>query len=305
MFIPKFLYNKETAQQLGYESLYEEYDQVKLLLVELDSARTVIATEGLITEAARKTANVAGEVIKRVGRIATSLLVLLRNTGEMIFSKYTTIMERWNKRLKNHMDRIDVDRFTSYKLVAPDYEVLKKRVSVLNKLHFLIDNLEHICDAPAHKDSNDWRVPEFTTAYKAMQEIGFDSTSYDLVRKLSPNYKKQRYKATIGTHGYMPMHLHELVNDCTIVAKYASKSSMDAIHKKVMAYSEHLLKYEQAVRNNEELNEDDKVERLQQIDLRIARLWWITHFINSLYKVSYDVVTDVLNLCKIAEKCMR
>lgn len=307
MLFPKYNFTAEhkTPDDVGYAFLEKDYEEAKLLLVELDQHHaSLVGTEGIISEAVHKTADVAGALIKRISRIATRLLILLRSTGEQIFSTYTAILERWDKRLKNNIGRIDNTKFGSYKLSIPDYEVMKKRIAVLNKLHFLIDNLEHVCDSPAQRDTNDWRVPEFMAAYRAMQEIGFDSTSYDLIRKLSPGYKKQKYKATLDAHGYMVAHLQELVKDCSIVAKYASKSTRDIIHTKVTHYSDQLLKYEQAVRTNEDMDESSKNEKLQQIDMKIARLWWITHFINSLYKVSSDVVNDVLNLCKVAEKAM-
>ena len=297
--------NHNSAEELNVRYLSEEYESIKTLLEQLDQRHSMlIANEGITSQIIEKTSDVATKIIKKLSKISVRLFSILRNTGEHIFSRYESILERWNKRIKNNISRIDESQFYQYRIAIPDYEVLKKRIEVLKNLHFLIDNLEHICDSPAHKDTNDWRVPEFSTAYKAMGEIGFDATSYDLLKREAPGYKKQKYKATIEAHGYHVAHLHELINGCEIVAKYASKQNIDIIHRKVVNYSDQLLKYELAIRTNDNMDDADKNERLQQIDMRIARLWWITHFINSIYKIAHDVVVDVLNLCKVAEKSM-
>lgn len=286
----------ENAQSL--EHLYFEL-QCDLGLVDTVGMESIdfVETMGRVWSGIKSVASKLGSLVSR-------LTIMLRNMVEKTFLRYSSIMMRWEKRIKVHAKDIDEDKFESSVIKIVPKNVLIKRISALSKLHHLLSNIEIVCESAIRPDSDDWRTPEISAAYTAMQSIGFDSNRFNLVGAVSSDYDKSREKATVGELGYSISDLGDVVTRLKSMADFASKGNADMISRKFVDYSDKLTQYESSLETSEDLSPEEIRERKHVLKIKMARLWWISHFIKSSYVVAADIMVDVLKLCKLAERCI-
>ena len=277
-------------------SLYEELKR--------DLQLTSAGTEGFGDDALHATISGLSYISKKMGMLVVRLSHMLRNTAELIISRYGSIMYRWDKRIRQNLHRIDSIKFTERKASVVPKEVLDKRIEAAKKLYHILDNVEMVCEAPVKPGSDDWRTPEFMKAYDAMMSIGFDANRYDLVKKAASVYDEARFKSTLGNHGYSVEHLGEVIQAIQPLTAYAQSNHVKNLTKRFVEYSDKLVKYEQSLNHQEDMDSMEKEELLHAVQVKIARLWWLTHFIKASHVLVGDIVIDVLKMCKIAEQCI-
>lgn len=241
---------------------------------------------------------------KKIGRLTTRLIMSLRNVAERTFLRYESIVHRWNKRIINNTKNLDMEKFDNRKIRVVSYDTLSKRIDAVYKVQHLLNNVEAVCDSPVNPNSEDWRTSEFMSAYRAMQDIGFDANRFDLVRKVSADYDKARIKGSVEGLGYTFATLRSLVEKIGPIAKYADKKTVTQLTDQFVKYSDQLTTYEKSIKEHEDLDSEEREEKMHILNIKIARLWWLSHFVKANYVIAGDIVMDVLKLSKVAEECI-
>ena len=54
----------------------------------------------------------------------------------------------------------------------------------------------------------------------------------------------------------------------------------------------------------EDIDQEELEEKKHILSIKLARLWWVSHFIKATHVVASDVVIDILKICKVAERCI-
>ena len=265
-----------------------------------------------LTSAAEEFGDTAKDVVvsglkyisKKLGYLVTRLLHSMRNVAEKAFSRYESIMFRWNKRLSSNISNIDSVAFENRKISVVPREVLLARIDAIHKVHHLLDNIGQVCESQIRQGSNDFRTSEIMSAFRAMSDIGFDANRYNLVKQVSSLYDDAREHATLENLGYSTSELPTIISRISGIAKYANSSDVKKLNLRFVAYADKLTEYEKSIKEQEDLSFEEKEELLHTVDIKIARLWWIAHFIKAAYVVTGDIVIDILKICKTAEQCI-
>lgn len=255
-------------------------------------------------EAAEKTWSGLKYVTHKIQMLTTRIFISMRNLTEKVVLRYSSIVLRWDKRIKENVDLIDATKFGERRTKVVPQQLLLKRIDALVKLNHVLDNIESICEAPIPAESGDWRTSEIKLAYAAMQSIGFDASRFNLVGKVTSDYDESRIKSTLNELGYDLRSLQDVVHKLAHLAKYAQSNSVTTLSKRFLEYSDKLKNYEVSLRETPDLDDEEVAERKHTLDIKLARLWWVSHFIKSSYVVANDICIDVLKICKIAELCI-
>jgi hypothetical protein len=292
-------FSVKLLQTDGSEDFANLYEELKY-----DLQITSAGTEGFGDDVLTVASASLSYISEKLGKLSVKLVHSLRNSMELIVLRYSSIVFRWQKRISANLSKINNDRFSERKASIVDKEQLLLRISAVQKLHHVLDNVELVCEAPVKSNSVDWRTPEFMQAYDAMMKIGFDANRFDLVKKASAVYDEARTKGTLDAHGYTVSDIEELIELIKPLAHYAQSNQAKALAKRFVDYSDKLVKYETSLREQTDLDDFERQERLSVLNIRIARLWWLSHFIKAANVLATDVVKDVLTICKIAEQCI-
>lgn len=253
---------------------------------------------------AEKTWSGVKYVAHKLQLLTSRIFISMRNLTEKVVLRYSSIVMRWHKRLNENINLIDPHKFGSRKINVVPQALLFARIDALVKLHHILDNIESICEAPISHTDGDWRTSEIKTAYSAMQSIGFDSNKFNLIGKVESDYDKARRKTTISELGYDVRDLGNVVEKLKPLARYAQSNSVTLLSKRFLDYSDKLKNYEMSLRETPDLDQDEVDQRKYILDIKLARLWWVSHFIKSSYVVANDICIDVLKICKVAELCI-
>lgn len=243
-------------------------------------------------------------IAQKLQFLTNRIFISMRNLTEKVVLRYSSIIVRWNKRIKENINRIDSHKFGSRRVKVVPYQTLIRRIEALVKLHHLLDNIEAICEAPISPTDGDWRTHEIKLAYSAMQSIGFDANKFNLIGKVESDYDKARIKSTLSELGYDLRELQTSIDKLQSLAKYAQSNSVTLLSKRFLDYSEKLKNYEISLHETPDLDQDETERRKYILDIKLARLWWVSHFIKSSYVVANDICIDVLKICKVAELCI-
>lgn len=243
-------------------------------------------------------------VAHKLQLLTSRVFISMRNLTEKVVLRYSSIVMRWHKRLNENIDLVDSQKFGSRKINVVPHKLLLARVDALVKLHHILDNIEAICEAPISSVDGDWRTSEIKIAYSAMQSIGFDANKFNLIGKVESDYDKARRKSTLSELGYEVRDIATIVEKLKPLAKYAQSNSVTLLSKRFLDYSEKLKHYEMSLRETPDLDQDEVDQKKYILDIKLARLWWVSHFIKSSYVVANDICIDVLKICKVAELCI-
>jgi DNA-binding Lrp family transcriptional regulator len=247
------------------------------------------------TDLAKSVGSSLAKMARKISALVMRMLRILRNGAEKTFSRSQSIQQRWEKRLKNNLNRIDQEKFYEKKLKIVSYEKLLLRIDAVKQLHVLLSNISQICDSPV--TSSDWRTPEFKRAYSVLYKIGFDLSKFSLTKSVSTLYDQDRSTVSVSHHGYSLDKLVQVVEKIKTLAQYADSRTTTKIEKSFVAYGESLSRYDAQL---QEQGESSSVNR-EILEIRLARFWWATHFIKVAHQIAYDIMVDVLKLCKAAE----
>lgn len=290
--------NKLEQNEIDLDNLYHEL-KCDLGLIETYGKESI---EWM--EAAEKTWSGLKYVTHKLQLLTNRIFISMRNLTEKVVLRYSSIVLRWDKRIKENVELIDSEKFGARKTNVVSQALLLKRIDALVKLNHVLDNIESICEAPIPTESGDWRTSEIKLAYSAMQSIGFDASRFNLIGKVTSDYDDSRTKATLNELGYDLRALQEIVHKLGSLAKYAQSNSVTLLSKRFLEYSDKLKNYEISLRETPDLDDEEVAERKHTLDIKLARLWWVSHFIKSSYVVANDICIDVLKICKIAELCI-
>ncbi len=295
-----FLLSKNIARQQSEEIFDDLYYELKCDL-------GLIATYGQESfdwmRAAGKTWSGIRYIAEKLQSITTRLFIMIRNTTEKVVMRYSSIMVRWDKRIHANLNRIDSNQFGARSVNVVPHELLMKRIDALTKLHHLLENIESICESPIASHEGDWRTVEIRMAYAVMQKIGFDADRFSLVGKVTAEYDSSRTKAPLSVHGYDLSSLREAIDKLRGLAKYAQADNVTKLSKRFVEYSDRLRNYEKSI-EEEGPSREDYEQQTYILNIKLARLWWISHFIKASYVVANDICIDVLKICKVAELCI-
>ena len=255
-------------------------------------------------EVAEKTWSGLKYITQKLQTLTNRVFISMRNLTEKVVLRYSSIVMRWDRRIKENVDLVDAEKFGARRTKVVPHHLLHKRIDALIKLNHVLDNIESICEAPIPPESGDWRTAEIKLAYSAMQDIGFDASRFNLVGKVSSDYDESRIKSTLSELGYDLRVLQEIVHKLAHLAKYAQSNSVTALSKRFLDYSDKLKNYEISLNETPDLDDHEIADRKHTLDIKLARLWWVSHFIKSSYVVANDICIDVLKICKIAELCI-
>lgn len=291
------------ATTLNTQSIEDLYLEIKEDLLILDDSE--LPAQESIHQILNAGISGVSSISKKIGLLFSRILISLRNITEKVLLRHNSIITRWNNRIIKNLNYIDNNKFNQYVTRVVPYHILEKRIAVLLKLHYVIDNIESICEARVDPNSEDWRTQEIISMYTKLSEIGLDATRLNLLNKVSSSYDKVRLKATVENLGYTVSHLTEIIARIKPIVQYADFNSVKKISNRFVAYSDKLAKYEESLRFNEEdMSSSELEEKRHILKIKLARLWWVSHFIRATYVIADDIVIDVLKLCKIAEKCI-
>jgi hypothetical protein len=296
-----FLLNKQRALVHNTRSLNSLYSEIKV-----DLGLPILPGQEEIEFSRIANSAISGltYVAKKLQQLTTRVVLTMRNLAENVFLRYSAIMLRWDKRIKLNLNKIDGSKFGNTSVTIVPKNLLMKRISALIKLHHILNNIESICDSPVKHDSADWRTPEIMIAYRAMTEIGFDANRFNLIGKVSAAYDQSREKNLISQLGYTTHDLLEIISGMKTLSVYAQENSLKHITTRFVDYSDKLTAYEESLNKLDDMDSEELATKKHILDIKLARLWWISHFIKSSYVVAGDVVVDILKLCKIAERCI-
>lgn len=297
------LLSPQFADTLNQQLIEDLYLEIKEDLLVLDNSD--LAAQESLGQILSVSKSGIGFIGQKISSLFNRLFVSLRNLTEKILFRHNTIITKWNNRIMKNLNHIDNSKFSQYVTRIVPYHILEKRISVLLKLHHVIDNIESICEAKIDYNSEDWRTPEITSMYTKLSEIGLDATRLNLLNKVSSSYDKVRLKSTVDNLGYSINNLTDVISKIKPIVQYADFGSVKKISNRFVAYSDKLAKYEESLRFNEEdMSSSELEEKRHILKIKLARLWWISHFIRATYVIADDIVIDVLKLCKIAERCI-
>lgn len=265
--------------------------------------------EGIIADIAHGTFNIAkstlGFVGRKLGKLISRLFLSLRQLTENIFRRYDSLINKRLKMMEQRVGEVNENKFLKYKTHIVPCQVLKDRVSAALSVYSVLNNIESIFNHPVKRDSEDWRTPEFINAYSDMAKIGFDADRYALLKAPLKTYDKARVTKTLETLGYTPTDILDIVRSIAKFSNYASKTYTESMIKRFIACADKLSDYEQMISKAEDTMSEDQIESMRHnIQIKTARLWWMSHFIKAIYVVTNDILVDALKVANIFERCV-
>lgn len=274
-----------------------------------------ISTEGLV-DSLLDFANLA---LKYLGHglyaLSERTFDAIRTQSEKIFMSYPTMVTTWKSRIWENSRDIDGRKFDAYVINVVPHAVMVKRINAVEQVHKALNSISSIYNAPIPKTSDDWTTPECTKAIAAMEKIGFDAGSLDMLGSMSKQYENARKKQAMYLHGYTPKRLLDIMTRCEKLAEYGDV-------KYVERFEEQYLKHVDALEDDEsdtfskKIEEDApdtiktkaKTSKINQEEheekIRAARLWWLAHFLKAAYQVTTDILKDVEVLMTATSRCV-
>lgn len=265
--------------------------------------------EGIISDVLHGTFDIAKGTLsyigKKLGKLVNRLFLSLRQLTDSIFRRYDSLVNRRLKMMETHLNEINETKFLKYKTHIVSYKSLEDRVSAALSVYSVLNNIESIFNYPVKKDSEDWRTPEFINAYKDMTKIGFDADRYSLLKAPIKTYDKARVTGTLDTLGYTPNNILDITRSITKFSNYASKTYTESMVKRFVTCADKLADYEEMISKAEDTMSEDQIESMRHnIQIKTARLWWMSHFIKAIYVVTNDILVDALKVTNIFERCV-
>lgn len=265
--------------------------------------------EGIVSDVLHGTFDITkgtlGFVGKKLGKLINRLFLSLHQLTETIFRRYDSLINRRLKGMEKHIDEVNENKFLKYKTHIVPCKVLKDRVNAALSVYNVLNNIESIFNYPIKQDSEDWRTPEFISAYRDMTKIGFDADRYSLLKAPIKTYDKVRVTGTLKTLGYTSNNILDITRSITKFSNYASKSYTESMIKRFVTCADKLSDYEQMISKAEDTMSEDQIESMRHnIQIKTARLWWMSHFIKAIYVVTNDILVDALKVTNIFERCV-
>lgn len=273
-----------------------------------------ISTEGLV-DSLLDFANLA---LKYLGHglyaLSERTFDSIRTQSEKIFMSYPTMVTTWKSRIWENSRDIDGRKFDAYTIKVVPHAVMVKRINAVEQVHKALNSIGAIYNAPVPKTSDDWTTPECAKAISALEKIGFDAGSLDMLGTISKQYENARKKQAMYLHGYTPKRLLDIMTRCEKLAEYGDI-------KYVQRFEEQYLKHVDSLEDDESETSTKKIEedpdtaqtksktsKIAQEEheekIRAARLWWLAHFLKAAYQITTDILSDVETLMTATSRCV-
>jgi hypothetical protein len=230
--------------------------------------------------------------IKQFSIVINALFVKLSVKIKMITKKYDSLFSKYYKELTNNKDNIDIEDFYNTKLSITPYITLYKRIKAIQQLFPILDNMDSIINA----SGNAIETPEMKKAFDYLTDIGFDAQNQSLISKVSNNYKNDTITQTVNQHMYTVDKIISLLNNLKSVEKYTKYSWAVNLKRKFDMVSTKL--------TNERRIIDNDNTRKNELQIKIKRVWWCSHFIKAAYTITNDVCKDLTKLSHAASQCI-
>ncbi len=269
-------------------------------------------TEGLIDSLM----DFAGLTLKYLGHglyaLSERTFDSIRVQAEKSFMSYPSMVTTWKSRVWENARDIDGRKFDAYTLKVVPHAVMVKRIHAVEQVHKVLSSISAIYNAPVSKRNDDWTTPECTKAITALDKIGIDAGSLDMMNEVSKQYDSARKKQPMYLHGYTPKRILDIMTRCEKLAeygdtKYISKfedqylSHVDTLEDKEANTSMAKMEEEETklTKKSKQIEEDEHEEKV-----KAARLWWLAHFLKAAYQITSDILKDVELLMTATSRCV-
>lgn len=227
--------------------------------------------------------------LKQLKIVINALFVKLSVKIKMITKQYDSLFEKYYKELEENKSNINIDDFYNTKLNIVPYITQYKRIKAIQQLFIILDNMDSII----YNSSNEVETPEMKKAFDYLVDIGFDAQNQSLINKVSGNYKNDVISQTVNQHMYTVEKIISLLNSLKNVEKYTKYSWAVNLKRKFNNVSEKLT-------NEKRVLDNTNPNKHKEIQLKLKRVWWCSHFIKAAYTITNDVCSDLVKLAHTA-----
>lgn len=266
----------------------------------------IMYTQAACESLSETLATFAGVALRYVGDgllfLGDRVFESLRNGAEKNFLSYQQICVNYKNRVWKNARDLDGTKFDAYTVNVVPHKELSKRLTAVEKVCKVLNNVDSIYSAPVKKNSADWTTPECNAAIKAMEDIGFQARNYDFLATVSKTYANARKNQPLYLHQYTPKNIMDLIDRCERLSTYSDPKYIDKFEEKYGKCTDKLQDFE--LDTAEKDDEEVTAARDHESKVRAARLWWMAHFIRAVYTVMKDIFSDIEKLTLATERCI-
>lgn len=222
--------------------------------------------------------------LKQLNIVITALFVKISTKIKTITKQYDTLFNKYYKELSDNKNNIDTEDFYNTKIAIAPYIVTYKRIKTIQQLFAILDNMDSILNA-----SGSFETPEMKRAFDLLIDIGFDAQNQSLINKSTGSYKNDTITQSVYQHMYTVDKLLSLIDSVKSMEKYTKYSWTVNLRRKFDNVSNKLT-------NEKRVLDKDNTTKANELQTKIKRLWWCSHFIKAAYTITNDVCKDLVKL---------
>lgn len=251
----------------------------------------------------------AGHAIKYVGNglsfLITRTFVNIKESATKRLLSYKDTLHAYKSTVWRNARDIDGEKFDEYELKVVPYAVMVKRINAIIAMHRVISNVSGIYKSDVDMKTDIWYTPECRVAIQKMNDIGISADEVVNSVDAGPTkYELAAIRQPMALHKYTVKNIMEIIGKFNEVTQYLSSSYIENMMKKFNTCTTLLETYEAETDTNVELSEEDISAREHEAKIRAARVWWLSHFLTSVYRVSTDVMRDIEKIVGATTRCV-
>ena len=277
------------------DKLYNEIDQY----FNEDGSIKITATEDIhdVFETIKNITKNVASLIKRYVPIAINNI---KKITFRITKKYDYLLDMWNSNINKNIRNINEEKYSSMKVKVVNLRELLVRIEFLKDISSTLTDIRRI----VNDSSSEWKTMEIDKLIKSSMRVGFDSSTYQVTKKLNKVYLEKRKVENIIDAGYTVSKVVEVVSRIDPLVKVSRFSFLNKTQKHIDDLSNEILAKNKILSSNTELTNNQKRVAREELETRTIRLWWISQFVTSYYVLLDDVLTDIVTVCSAVEKCI-
>lgn len=284
--------------------LMNELNHLASVTNKLANEELAYGTHGLDTEQPSTFKDIkllTSRIFDKLGRITTRIFKLLRNGSEKMLHDKEKLLTIWDTRISDK--KIDIEKLHNSKLKCVPKNIFMDRLECVKQLIVTLEQTERIVNAPVVIGSNQSIPKEVIDCNSKLREIGFDIGNFNFVESTNKKYNTDNdTTGTITELGYDVVYIKKMIPIIAQLASELSKTKMEKLNVMFSNVQKKIMAEETAIKSN--TDDRDNKKKLEILNIRIMKLWWLSHFISAMISIGTDLTNHMLKLAVLLDDCV-